>query len=400
MKTHKNKNKNKNNVKTKFTKKGGKSFSPLINQNLVPLLSLKQLSSYNRAKPSNQLSNLNRSFFDDCGVRPLKIIIPKTSHGCIDYDDPRAIKYLIKQLKKNKYINPDKIILPVQNDNQNQFACWFNSLFAVLFVSDKGRKFFHFFRQLMIEGIQSNGEPIKPKLLKDAFALFNYGIELCLSGNSNAYQLNNLEIIQNIYDSIYDTAREDLNQSSHFYINKRYITPALTFGWPIYYILTILKYLNNNDLKILFIPIEQYHILLHSLKNVDNTDYPDIIFLQILQREAHRFNKKEIITINSEIYYTLDSVIVSTSGHIVSCITCEKKQYCYDDSSNFSNPESFDSETPQTLLQMNWKKLINKNQNLEFPNSETNSEPNSEPNSVINHNFKQSEQILIYYRNK
>jgi hypothetical protein len=72
----------------------------------------------------------------------------------------------------------NKIVPPVQI----QSNCWFNTMFVTLFVSDKGRKFFHFFRQLMIEGIQSNGKSI-PSDIRNGFALLNYAIEACLRMN-------------------------------------------------------------------------------------------------------------------------------------------------------------------------------------------------------------------------
>jgi hypothetical protein len=41
-------------------------------------------------------------------------------------------------------------------------------MFVTFFVSDKGRKFFHFLRQLMIEGKQKNGAIIPSKLIRFA----------------------------------------------------------------------------------------------------------------------------------------------------------------------------------------------------------------------------------------
>jgi hypothetical protein len=67
--------------------------------------------------------------------------------NCVPYYEPKAVKFLLKNLSANKHIKIDKIIPPIQS----QSNCWFNTMFVTLFVSDKGRKFFHFFRQLMIE---------------------------------------------------------------------------------------------------------------------------------------------------------------------------------------------------------------------------------------------------------
>ena len=74
-------------------------------------------------------------------------------------------------------------------------------MFVNFFVSDKGRLFFHFFRQLMIEGKQQNNVAI-PVKLRDAFALLNFGVDACLTGNQYAYQLDTNSIIHSLYNII------------------------------------------------------------------------------------------------------------------------------------------------------------------------------------------------------
>ena len=87
---------------------------------------------------------------------------------------------------------------------QSQSNCWFNAFFVTFFVSDKGRKFFHFLRQLMIEGKQKDGSKI-PEKICNAFALLNFGIDACLTGNKFAYELNTNSIIHELYKSIPDS---------------------------------------------------------------------------------------------------------------------------------------------------------------------------------------------------
>ena len=55
-------------------------------------------------------------------------------------------------------------------------------MFACMFVSDKGRKFFRFFRQLMIEGKRADKVKITPKILSDSFFLLNAAIEAARAG--------------------------------------------------------------------------------------------------------------------------------------------------------------------------------------------------------------------------
>ena len=140
-------------------------------------------------------------------IEPLQIGISEKLFGknCVPYYDPTAVKFLLKNLSANKHIKIDKIIPPIQS----QSNCWFNTMFVTLFVSDKGRKFFHFFRQLMIEGIQADGSSI-PLKLRNGFALLNYAIECCLTGNKYAYILNTNAIINNIYTNIPQSYKDKL----------------------------------------------------------------------------------------------------------------------------------------------------------------------------------------------
>ena len=164
------------------------SYSPTINRDLETLQSI----------PRQELSDCN--IIDAYKLKePLKIGIPDifNDETCFNYNTPEAKKYLLKNLSANKHVDPEKIIPPKQLLGN----CWFNSMFVNFFVSDKGRKFFHFFRHLMIEGKQKDGTHI-PHKLRDAFALLNFGVDACLTGNQFAYKLNTNVIIKEIYKAI------------------------------------------------------------------------------------------------------------------------------------------------------------------------------------------------------
>jgi hypothetical protein len=147
------------------------SYTPTINKNLVSLKTIER-------KPVFDCNN-SRAF---ALKAPLKIGVSKEKKTCYIYSNIRAKKYLLNNLKANKHVNPDIIIPPIQE----LANCWFNTMFVSLFISDKGRKFFHFMRQLMIEGKQQNGTPI-PNGLKNGFALLNYAIDASLTGSRYAY---------------------------------------------------------------------------------------------------------------------------------------------------------------------------------------------------------------------
>ena len=55
---------------------------------------------------------------------------------------PEAKKYMLRNLSADKHIDVTKIVPPIQI----QSNCWFNAMFVTFFVSDKGRKFFSFFK--------------------------------------------------------------------------------------------------------------------------------------------------------------------------------------------------------------------------------------------------------------
>ena len=185
------------------------SYSPSVNKDLVLLESVQRKDVHN--------CNNSKAFLLE---EPLKIGIPGFIYGkyCHNYDSPEAKKFLLRNLAANKHVNPSKIVPPIQS----LANCWFNTMFVTLFVSDKGRKFFHFFRQLMIEGKQSNGQAITDDKLKNGFALLNYAIDACLTGSKYAYTLNTNAVIHQIYDAVPPDYKsglpyiKDINEATEF----------------------------------------------------------------------------------------------------------------------------------------------------------------------------------------
>ena len=205
------------------------SYSPTVNMDLI------KLQSIDREKVFN--CNNEKAFELK---EPLQIGLPGAIYGktCVPYYDEKAIKFLLKNLSANKHVLPNKIVPPIQS----QSNCWFNTMFVSLFISDKGRKFFHFFRQLMIQGKQVNGKVI-PDKLRNGFALLNYAIESCLNGGSYAYILNTNAIIKDIYEAIPSQYKEQLP----------YIKDIDEAGNPIRYYASLIHYLNEKSLQLLFI---------------------------------------------------------------------------------------------------------------------------------------------------
>jgi hypothetical protein len=334
------------------------SYSPTINQKLVTLKSI----------PRNELI--------DCNIEvaykfkePLQIGIPGTSK-CYEYYTPKAIEVLLRNLAANKHVDPKKIIPPIQS----QSNCWFNTMFVTFFVSDKGRKFFHFLRQLMIQGKQADGSVI-PEKLRDAFALLNFGIDACLTGNKYAYKLNTNSIIHSIHKAIPKS-----------YIHKYpYIVDIDQAGNPLLYYVNIINYLNNSSIQILFIKDANINWKDKILETVPKMGHlPHIIVIEVHDINATQFNKKPASFSVNEGKYEIDSAVIRdiSKQHFCATITCEGTEMGYDGMSF------------HRLVDLNWKQKMNSNVSWQFEGT------NDYDGTPLEWNFTKCYQLLMYYRVK
>lgn len=245
---------------------------------------------------------------------------------CYDYDNPVVEEYLLKRLKNNNVISVSKIIAPKQIDSN----CWFNSMFMMFFVSDRGRIFFHYMRQLMIQG--KTLDTIIKQPLRDVFALLNFIVECCLSGNELAQRLNTNKIIEKIYQL---TKEKNITT---FNINEP--------GNPIYYYQNIIQYLGRNELKVVILNSNTWK------KDIKNMDPPHIIIIEFY--DYHDFKKKDKkprqFSIGNYVY-DLDSasVIDNSREHFCSTITCNGIEF------------AFDGYSKSRLIPFKWKSKINEN---------------------------------------
>lgn len=344
-----------------------KSYSPTVNKELVLLQSVSR---------QQVLDCNNEQAFEL--KEPLQIGIPGNFYGknCFPYYDKKAIKHLLKNLSANKHIKIDKIVPPIQS----QSNCWFNTMFITLFVSDKGRKFFHFFRQLMIEGIQSDGNAI-PTKLRNGFALFNYAIDACLTGNKYAYILDTNVIIRNIYENIPKSYKEKLP----------YITNIDEAGNPIRYYASLIYYLNNKSIQLLFIQDTNKNWKEKVVSEMDKkTHLPHIIILEFFDETNQKPGESKQTTNKPRSFYVkgakynLDSCVIrdTTQQHFSATLTCDNKEMAYDGMSF------------HRLVPLDWKKYINSDFSWGFDGS-----INSD-GTPLKWNFRHGYQMLLYYRIK
>ena len=382
-------NKHKRKFKIKIKQNKTKKKKEIILPNLTPLNDRKLSSNIAKGIEHNSMSSyrpsinqflvslrtMRRNEIVDCNNKsafelkePLYIGIPSKSGvtDCVHYESPEAKNFLLRNLTANKHIDTSKIVPPIQSKGN----CWFNTMFVCFFVSDKGRKFFHYFRQLMIEGKQKN-DTIIPEKLRDAFALLNFGIEACLTGNQYAYELNTNSIIKQIYKSIPAKYKDD----------KIYNVDQA--GNPLYYYFSIVNYLNNTPLLLIFVNNcnnNWKQLLLEQINN--ETHLPHIIVLEVYKTDSNDFNNKPLtITIKNASYKLDSSAIIDKSGqHFCAHITCEGKEYGYDGMSF------------HRLVQMKWKNKINADFNWQFEGTK---DSNGAP---LEWNYTNGYQLLMYYR--
>jgi len=292
---------------------------------------------------------------------------------CFKYNSDEAKEALLHNLKANLHIDPTQIITPIQSDSN----CWFNVFFVTLFISDKGRKFFHFFRELMIKGVNIDGEEI-PENIKDSFALLNFAIEQSLTGNELAYQFDTNYIIKSIYAKIPSNPG---------------IYNVSQYGEPIKYYFGIMGYLDNYFMHILNISSSRlgYNLdwktyikkYLHETSEIvrRNENYlPNVIILSILKKDANIMKKAIRFTINKAIYELDSACIINTKNqHFCATITCNRQEMAYDGASF------------HRLIPMKWKHNINRDVSWSFKD---------DIKKEMKWNFTRCNQILTYYRVK
>ena len=315
------------------------SYQPTINKELLSLKS-KQIKT-----------------FEHCTLNPLKI---KIGNDCIIYSNVKAQKYLLNKLKGNKHLQMNKIITPKQYSGN----CWFNVMFVLLFISDKGRYFFHYFRNLMILGKLSNNDEI-PLKLRNGFAMLNYNIEACLTGNKYAMnKMNTNNIIEFLYNNI----------------NHKNIYKKGEAGNPFTYFETLVKYLSLKSIN-----IKKYSISDSlSFNLLFSSSIPHVIVLQY-PIDSYKYKHYKLLTFKIKDYeYRIDSaaIIDNDRNHFCGLLMCNNEEYGYDGMSY------------SRLKKMKWKDLLNSSVNFSFEGS------TDINNKTIQWNFMKGYQMLVYYRIK
>ena len=358
-----------------------RSFSPLLNKQL-------RIRSLRTLKPKSiKLCD---------GLLSLKITKDNVTY-CKHYNSFIVKEILLHNLKSSKHLDVSRFIPPIQLLSN----CWFNTMFVSFFFSDKGRKFFRFFRELMITGTKLDSTLIPPKLAK-LFFILNLFIEasynqttksqeLFKTINALTNKLNTNFFIYHIYQIINknpNSINVNLLLSNN---NKLHDIPNIKdAGNPLSYYESILKYLNYDTLKfmkqILTTKLNVEEVIKTKVKSLLNI-IPDIIIIEDFQSKSLFETSYKIITAQKEVInYVLDSIIITNkdhfdpeaNSHFVCVLTVNSQEY------------KFDGSSLSKLERFNWKKLINTNKNWQF-------KENSKYEPEL-YNFTKGYKIMFYYR--
>jgi hypothetical protein len=314
--------------------RGNEIYQPSINQKLITLKTIVSNSIHTSECNSTELfATYNK-------LTPLQLYINKK---CYDFNDPVVIKFMLYNLSANKHVNVKKLITPKQYDSN----CWFNVMFVTFFISDKGRIFFHFLRQIMIEGVQQNGKSLSYKLW-NIFALLNLYIELCKQGLPVSRKINTNKIILNLYKLI--------KHESKIY-NKG------EAGNPLVYYDTIISYLQNTDINILRIPLfNDWDISTINFSNHNNNNNngkpPHMIIIEYSPTSKNPINRPIRLQILGGTYELDAACIIDIEReHFSSCLHIEGVEYMYDGMSQ------------NRLFKRPWKHLLNSTETWSFDGS-------------------------------
>jgi hypothetical protein len=357
-----------------------KSFSPVINQQLKSLKEGEFKGVLGCISSKGDAIGFNKEIVE-FKKNPMVNIGTDNSPICYSYMRKESQDLMLKNLNTKININCANIITPKQISTN----CWFNTLFVSLFISDKGRKFFRFFRTLMIKGIKADGKPITPVSLHKSFFLLNMLIEASFNFNNTSKNVALLMDTNELIKSIGMAIKTGWSKQGIKTKQQPKIPKKGQWGNPLSYYKNIMNYLNDKSviLEIITIDSNKKNI---DYKTQDNLSWktaktiPEIVVGEIYDNDS--IQKKLSFEINfkgQKLKYALDSVIIrdESKSHFCSLVTCNKKEY------------GFDGASFRHLEKMDWKNIINTNKQWNFRDG-----------SHIKWNFMKGYMMLFYYRVK
>jgi len=356
------------------------SYSPSINKKYTPtskkMINLFKCKYINKSQmksniTSKTVKNLNKSYFKNLKlfIKSIKLNINNKSTECVELGSKKSIKAMLHNIQYQAPLKIKNIIPPKQILSN----CWFNTFFVTFFISDKGRKFFKYFRELMVLGKTKSGKYLNNNL-RASFILLNCAIEASYNyfGNSGniARNIDTNYLISFLYNSI---------------VGKGFIKNVNESGNPLKYYESIINCLEDSTINML--NIDQFMYPEITTNNIQSevskkNKLPHIITIQVWEDYVYDKQNKYSITHNgNKITYELDSIIIRTTNgeHFGAVLTCNNQEF------------GFDGASYKRLTSFKWKDLINKNKDWSF-------KTDFYDPKEYKWNFKNGYQILFYYR--
>jgi len=250
---------------------------------------------------------------------PLVAVNERERTMCLSPRDPIAVAQLRQRIFQTNP-DPDVLVPP----RQIQSNCWFNTMFVTFFVSDKGVKFFRYFRNIMVSGVKANGQRI-PDELWDAFINLNYAIESCYAGGKYAYAVNTNQSIRSIREAI--VADDPLYK-------RRLPLPGYrdsNKGDGIRYYEDIMTYLDDRVIHTLHYACDRAHYRDALVERLNRTKRkPHIV---VVFKDAHVTDVRHARAfVAGGVTYKCDSIILSDTDvqHAVCLVTCRRRGYAFD----------------------------------------------------------------------
>lgn len=331
------------------------SFSPAINNQLVSLKN----GAINPLFACGAVNAFAESARTAKGIQVG--VLTKTGYRCISYTTKTARDAMMSTFKANKPIVCTDLIMPIQGYNN----CWFNTWFAVFFVSDKGRKFFRYLRQYMITGKKIDGQLIKPKALANALKLLN----LCIEATYNNSGLADPALVINT-NSIIDFLHASIEKLSVKLRGERKGLPQLgKYANPINFYNILSSYLSDNIIKLSIVSklrnVEHSEGKIIRVKEANNMDVILVRTWENIRGREDSIASSNFIaplsftTSDSKFEFVMDSVIVrDIKGiHFVALLTCNGNEFGYD-GLGFTSIKPF-----------KWKELLSSKKQWKIPGS-------------------------------
>jgi hypothetical protein len=310
------------------------------------------------------------------------MITTKNGKKCSKWNSKNAKDVMLQNLNTTKPVVASEIMAPMQN----QSNCWMNSFFVTWFISDGGRKFNRWFRQVAITGKLPNGTNIPSKFKRPAF-LLNKMIDASLRGGNDPSRYAELMDTNEIIRSFHRAAPKS------GIVKTRIASNPLSFYSTIYKAITggtgkeindfrydswvengPLNWLNfvaqGNDTK---------ETLQNHIRDNFKISHPKVLFIETFDSDA-RVKKHKILSFNEngkKISYKLDAAVLrnTTKIHFSAYVTINNVDY------------GFDGESYSRLEKFDWKNKLNKNTQWRFTER-----------FETYFNFVKCYSMLIYYR--